>query len=138
MRPCPHCNENTPTPGDCLCSGCRVKWDARCVKMEASKQKRRATMAVRHPHRQQPIHAHLFWQQRAQATVAEARKRGLLPELDGSIACSDCDKPAKQYDHRDYSRALDVEPVCRSCNVRRGTAKWPQPSDYSFKRIEHK
>lgn len=55
--------------------------------------------------------------------VMKAKKAGLLPILDGSIKCSDCDKPAAQYDHRDYSRPLVVEPVCVSCNQRRGPAK---------------
>ena len=36
--------------------------------------------------------------------------------------CADCDRVACDYDHRDYSRPLDVEPVCRSCNSRRGPA----------------
>lgn len=40
-----------------------------------------------------------------------------------TLACSDCGKPATGYDHRDYNRPLDVEPVCRSCNVKRGPAK---------------
>jgi hypothetical protein len=36
--------------------------------------------------------------------------------------CVDCGKPAKQYEHRNYSKPLDVEPVCRGCNKRRGPA----------------
>lgn len=34
----------------------------------------------------------------------------------------DCKGPAKQYDHHDYSEPLKVEPVCISCNHRRGPA----------------
>jgi hypothetical protein len=49
--------------------------------------------------------------------------RGRLPRLDGSIACVDCGKPAKHYDHRDYAKPLDVDPVCVGCNIRRGPAK---------------
>ena len=40
---------------------------------------------------------------------------GILPTLDGSIQCSDCEQPATEYDHRDYMKPLDVAPVCRSC-----------------------
>ena len=47
---------------------------------------------------------------------------GILPTLDGSIQCSDCDEPATEYDHRDYMKPLDVAPVCRSCNCVRGSA----------------
>lgn len=35
-------------------------------------------------------------------------------------ACVDCGKPAKVYDHRDYNKPLDVDPVCHSCNKLRG------------------
>lgn len=47
---------------------------------------------------------------------------GYLPKLDGTIACVDCGRPACDYEHRDYARPLDVEPCCRSCNQRRGSA----------------
>lgn len=36
--------------------------------------------------------------------------------------CVDCARPARDRDHRDYLRPLDVEPVCRPCNQRRGPA----------------
>lgn len=38
-------------------------------------------------------------------------------------ACVDCGARADCYDHRDYARQLDVEPVCFSCNSVRGPAK---------------
>lgn len=38
-------------------------------------------------------------------------------------SCTDCDKIAEVYDHRDYSRPLEVEPVCKSCNYKRGPGK---------------
>jgi hypothetical protein len=59
-----------------------------------------------------------------------------LPSLKtGEYACVDCGGVALEYDHRDYGRPVEVEPVCRSCNKRRGRAKWPQPRE--FKRIKH-
>lgn len=36
--------------------------------------------------------------------------------------CVDCGADATQYDHRDYNYPLVVEPVCRSCNSKRGPA----------------
>ena len=39
-----------------------------------------------------------------------------------NIACGDCGSLAQQYDHRDYFFPLEAEPVCQSCNVRRGLA----------------
>ena len=37
--------------------------------------------------------------------------------------CADCLAPATCYDHRDYSKPLEVDPVCWSCNNVRGPAK---------------
>jgi len=59
---------------------------------------------------------------RAHALVTQARNNGDLPILDGSIDCVDCGKPAHSYDHRDYLKPLDVDPVCRKCNAERGSA----------------
>lgn len=59
----------------------------------------------------------------ANRAVNNAVREGALPSLSKSeIGCVDCGKRAYGYDHRDYSRHLDVEPVCRSCNARRGGA----------------
>lgn len=58
----------------------------------------------------------------AHRAVQKAKSIGLLPILDGSISCVDCGGIAHQYDHRDYRKPLDVVPVCRSCNQRRGRA----------------
>lgn len=57
---------------------------------------------------------------RAGSAVACAINRGDLARAT-EFVCA-CGKPAEQYDHRDYNRPLEVEPVCRSCNVRRGSA----------------
>lgn len=46
-------------------------------------------------------------------------RRGALPHV-LSLMCVDCGKPAHSYDHRDYTKPLDVVPVCSSCNNRRG------------------
>ena len=37
--------------------------------------------------------------------------------------CFDCRKPAEVYDHRDYLKPYDVEPVCKVCNHKRGPGK---------------
>ena len=34
--------------------------------------------------------------------------------------CVDCGDPAECWDHRDYTKPLDVEPVCSICNTKRG------------------
>jgi hypothetical protein len=56
------------------------------------------------------------------AAVKRAISEGKLLNP-SSLKCVDCGKPAFCYDHRDWSKPLDVEPVCRSDNNRRGAAK---------------
>ena len=59
-------------------------------------------------------------QRKAHGIVARAKQFGILPIPDGSIDCTDCDAKAIEYDHRNYFKPLDVEPVCRSCNLMQG------------------
>lgn len=68
-------------------------------------------------------------QQKAISAVATAVRNGELKKLDGSVKCVDCNSIAANYDHRDYSKPLDVEPVCRSCNRLRGSAKGWNPRE---------
>lgn len=64
----------------------------------------------------------------AAAAVAKARTAGELisPKL---FKCVDCGGPANSYDHRDYNRPLIVDPVCKGCNIRRGSAA---PREWGF------
>lgn len=39
-----------------------------------------------------------------------------------SLDCVDCGFKARLYDHRDYNKPLEVEPVCGSCNNKRWKA----------------
>lgn len=57
----------------------------------------------------------------AQGAVAKARRQGLLADP-RMLPCTDCRSAASEYDHRDYNKPLQVEPVCRGCNARRGRA----------------
>lgn len=61
-------------------------------------------------------------QARAHQKVKLAIFKRRIAKLDGSIKCSDCSEMATQYDHRDYSKPLEVSPVCRACNVKRGSS----------------
>jgi len=58
---------------------------------------------------------------KAIALVNQAVKKGFLP-LVKTLNCVDCNRPGECYDHRDYNKPLDVVPVCRKCNFRRGSA----------------
>src|SRR3990167_8700081 len=59
--------------------------------------------------------------------VRKATKAGILPCLDGAIPCVDCGKPARECDHRNYKEKLAVEPVCHSCNLKRGSPTGASP-----------
>lgn len=58
----------------------------------------------------------------AHHAVHAAIRRGELPHPK-TLLCTDCGKPAMDYDHRDYGKPLQVEAVCRSCNRLRGPAR---------------
>lgn len=60
-------------------------------------------------------------QEDAHSAVAVAIRSGRLAHP-SNFACEDCGGVASQYDHRDYSKPLEVAPVCAGCNVRRGPA----------------
>lgn len=62
----------------------------------------------------------------AHRSVKDAVQDGRLPHP-SSLICVDCGAAAEQYDHRDLTRPLDVVPVCRGCNNRRGPA-FPLPT----------
>ena len=53
--------------------------------------------------------------------VKQAVKKGILASVK-TLLCVDCGKNAQCYDHRDYNKPLEVAPVCRSCNFKRGLA----------------
>jgi hypothetical protein len=54
--------------------------------------------------------------------VKHAVQRGKLPRA-STLKCVDCGAPAALYEHRDYDKPLEVEPVCIPCNSKRGPAK---------------
>jgi hypothetical protein len=63
----------------------------------------------------------------AQQVLYRAIRLGQLTKARG-LVCADCGGMATDWDHRDYSKPLEVQPVCRSCNFKRGPAKYPRPT----------
>jgi len=56
--------------------------------------------------------------------VSRAIYKGLLPRLSIEVVlCIDCGERAFIYEHRDYDKPLEVDPVCHRCNSKRGHAK---------------
>ena len=58
---------------------------------------------------------------KAHRQVKKAIKDGIIPPVK-ELNCLDCGCKAQIYDHKDYNKPLEVEPVCRSCNRKRGSA----------------
>lgn len=56
---------------------------------------------------------------KAKTRVFLAVRAGLLPRA-RLMMCVDCGNRASVWDHRDYLKPLDVQPVCRPCNKSRG------------------
>jgi hypothetical protein len=53
--------------------------------------------------------------------VSKAVRNGILAPVK-TLICVDCGSQAQCYDHRDYNKPLEVVPVCRKFNFRRGSA----------------
>lgn len=60
-------------------------------------------------------------QELASRKVRETVKKGKMLRVD-TLKCLDCGRPAEVYDHRDYLKPLEVDPVCKACNWKRGPA----------------
>jgi hypothetical protein len=67
-------------------------------------------------------HAYYEMQRECGRIVNRWIAQGYLPRA-RLFACVDCGKPAYGYDHRDYTKPLAIEPVCRSHNALRGVAE---------------
>lgn len=69
---------------------------------------------------------------RAYVAVNKAVKEGKLKNLKTEyVKCVECGHRAEMYDHRDYNKPLQVEPICNACNVSRGTIAPLLPQDKS-------
>jgi len=55
---------------------------------------------------------------KAHQKVQYAIRSGKLPKS-SECMCNDCGKAANQYHHEDYSKPLEVIPLCKQCHVKR-------------------
>lgn len=55
---------------------------------------------------------------RAHYLVRSAIKSGKLAKI-SSCTCADCGVKAQSYHHEDYSKSLDVVPLCQVCHMKR-------------------
>jgi hypothetical protein len=54
----------------------------------------------------------------AHVIVNSAVRRGDLPRV-STCDCVDCGIQAAEYHHEDYSKPLEVEPLCKKCHIKR-------------------
>ena len=54
----------------------------------------------------------------ARKAISMAIRRGDLPRV-STCDCVDCGIQAAEYHHEDYSKPLEVEPLCKKCHVKR-------------------
>ena len=55
---------------------------------------------------------------KARQIIRAAVTRGDLPRV-ATCDCIDCGIQAVDYHHEDYSKPLEVEPLCRMCHIKR-------------------
>ena len=55
----------------------------------------------------------------ARGVWTNAKKYGRVPPI-GDQVCADCGEQATEYDHRDYTKPLEVDAVCKLCHKKRG------------------
>ncbi len=65
----------------------------------------------------------------ARRAVGNAIRQGVIPRAN-TLTCVDCGKPAFCYDHRRYDEPLNVDPVCKSCDIKRGPGRPLLPNKY--------
>lgn len=100
LTKCPECKGKHDRPYADRCRKCTAKRISKSIKKSYSKRPLRILAATK---------------------VHKAIKDGVLINLSKNIVeCVDCGKRATSYDHRDYRKPLQVDPVCQSCNCRRG------------------
>jgi hypothetical protein len=118
------CSKCGAVPTVCFSSLCDSHYRERHAHWSPIALRAAQVRRERYPHMHVPSGADLKLQAAAHRAVYLAVQRGDLPRLDGTIKCTDCPNKARHYDHRDYTKPLDVQPVCVSCNRLRGTALW--------------
>lgn len=120
------------------CKKCRLKYQSR-YSLENAERKAKRSQKWRETHREQHRDYSSQWRDehpeeyqetkeaysinnpdkfRAHRTVHNAVRRGKLPRVT-LLACEDCGGKADNYHHEDYSKPLDVIPLCHSCHRKR-------------------
>jgi hypothetical protein len=101
-----------------VCQSCGLGFDASALHRRFSKQRCASCQRQQWKAAERAIGART-----AMKAVAYAVRNGRMQPAT-AFACTDCAASAEVYDHRDYSKQLQVEPVCLRCNARRGPAFW--------------
>ncbi len=82
-------------------------------------------------------YAYGYGRNKAHGIVHKAVKEGKL-EPPTNFSCVDCGLKAIFYEHRDYNKPLEVVPICRLCNIKRGSAIHLALENVKVKKIKDK
>jgi len=131
-----------PAKGPCVCGAEIFLWKGRCDACKAkSLEARVAAAKAKTEYRLQRLAARRRprrtgaenqWREAVGRITHQAVTLGLLPHPAECI-CVDCGADAECFDHRDYSKPLEVDPVCISCNSSRHRGQMPAaktPADF--------
>lgn len=112
MKTCLGTNKPEPDHSRAKCRTCKAAYARAWRKTEKGK-----AASLKHYEQIQKTNVY-----EAKKAVYCAVRSGLIPRVKGLI-CQYCGDRAAAYDHRDYARSLDVQPVCTSCNKILGEGK---------------
>jgi len=119
-KPCRVCGSSTRYKSNNKCVACARARAAKPENRAATKEWLRNTEegreAVRRGNRVRYLRdreKHL-----ARSKVKVYVDRGKIPKAT-DCKCADCNVQAQEYHHEDYSKALDVIPLCKPCHIKR-------------------
>jgi len=127
-KPCIKCGSTErykPEPGKKLgkCKACKKARDKAWKKANPEKCRARVKAWKKTNPAKKGAHSKTYEQNNpeknaAHLAVCNAVRRKHLPRV-STCDCVDCGIQAAEYHHKDYSKPLEVEPLCKLCHVKR-------------------
>ena len=120
-KPCQVCGSTTRYKSSThACVACARARAAKPEHREATKEWLRNTKEGREAVRRGNRVSYLNNRERhlARTKVKVYADRGKIPKAT-DCKCADCGIQAQEYHHEDYSKALDVIPLCKPCHIKR-------------------
>lgn len=119
-KPCKVCGSATRYKSNTACVACAQARAAKPKHRAATKQWLRNTEEGREAVRRGNRVSYLKNREKhiARSTVKAYANKGKIPKAT-DCKCTDCGIQAEEYHHEDYSKPLDVIPLCKPCHLQR-------------------